>query len=113
MLQIFISPIRQLWDCGVELPFSLIAHVASSTTTFNDMNRIFKKPEKSKKPNDPSLTINDTLGSSTEPATSTSTIIANTAYPMPWVPASGASASPQAADGIVSILGPSHHITLI
>ena len=33
---------------------------------------------------------------------------------MPSVPASGASASPQAADGTVSIrLSPSHHIALI
>ncbi|KAF8811251.1 hypothetical protein BYT27DRAFT_6460832 [Phlegmacium glaucopus] len=54
------------------------------------MKRIFKKIVKSKKS---SLTINDALGSSSEPATSTSTI--KTSTTMLSVPANAAVASAQ------------------
>ncbi|KAF8808299.1 hypothetical protein BYT27DRAFT_7189123 [Phlegmacium glaucopus] len=59
------------------------------------MKRIFRKIVKPKKSKHSSLTINDALGSSSEPATSTSTIETSTAGPMPSVPANAAAASTQ------------------
>ncbi|KAF8808866.1 hypothetical protein BYT27DRAFT_6539035 [Phlegmacium glaucopus] len=59
------------------------------------MKHIFKKNFKRKKSKYSSQTINDALGSSSEPATSTSTIKASTADHILSVPANTAAASAQ------------------
>lgn len=75
------------------------------------MKRVLKKLEKFKKPKKSSLAVVDALGSSSEPATSTSMIIASAADPILSVPNSPTIASDQviqATSVIVSVqLGPS------
>jgi len=98
-----------------ERPFFLpLARCVSSNYNplFNDMKRIFKKLRKSEKAKHPSPTIADTLGSSPEAGSSTSTIMMSTAEPMPSVPAISTATSVQviqAAGVTVSVqLRPSH-----
>ena len=74
--------------------------------SLDDMKRILKKLEKFKKSNKSSVTAIDTLGSSPEPVTSTSTIIRSIIDPILPVAGSPATASDQviqAASANVSV----------
>jgi hypothetical protein len=91
----------------------VIESVFFQTHLFNDMKRNLEDDFKSnKKSKYSSLTVNDTLSSISEPATSTSTINKSTAVPVLSVPISAAAASAQVtqvAGVTVSVqLRPSH-----